>query len=197
MTESERRRQIVEAARDIYVHQGPRAVSMRKVAGAVGVSATALYRHFADKEALMLAVCREGFGLFVAYLQRGARASGGPLQRLNRTGEAYLDFALEQTPYYRVMFMGPFPQFERLAEENDAVVFGEAFELLMERVRECLQEGVFREDDPRELAFTIWSQIHGVVALYLEGHAKGVEDHEALRQVWRRTRERTLRGLLA
>ena len=65
------RERIVEEARDLYLTAGLAGLSMRKVAERVGVTATALYRHFEDKQALLLAVVQAGFERFTTYLLRG------------------------------------------------------------------------------------------------------------------------------
>ncbi len=64
---------ILAAARDLYLTHGLTGFSMRKVADAVGISATAIYRHFDGREALILAVVDEGFRRFGTYLYRGLR----------------------------------------------------------------------------------------------------------------------------
>ena len=106
----ETRQAILETARDLYAEEGSLAISMRKIAEQVGISATAIYRHFDDKEHLLLEVCSEGFTLFGASLMKGLRGKTA-LERLELTGLGYRDFALEHPQYYRVMFMSPHPEF--------------------------------------------------------------------------------------
>jgi len=164
------RDRIVEEARDLYLKEGLAGLSMRKVAERVGVSATALYRHFEDKQALLLAVVQTGFDRFTTYLLRGL-AGKSPGARLAKTGEGYLRFALENPADYRIMFMSMredlgYDRFPARSKEN----LSRSFQLLVDRTRECQEAGLIRPGDPREIAVLIWSFVHGLVSLYLAGH---------------------------
>lgn len=167
---SETRDRIVEEARDLYLTGGLSALSMRKVAERVGVSATALYRHFDDKEALLVAVVQAGFERFTSYLLRGL-AGKTPAERLQRTGEGYLRFALENASYYRIMFMTSREDFgfDQLPATSRQIL-ARSFQLLVDRVRECQDAGDLRAGEPEEIAVLIWSFVHGLVSLYLAGH---------------------------
>ena len=160
------RQQLLEAARDLYAQHGPEGLSMRKVAQRVGVSATAIYRHYADKETLVMAVCEEGFRLFELSLMRGMRAKA-PLDRLRMTGQGYLDFALEHPSYYRVMFMAAHPEFKKLQQES-ALAYSPSFQFLIDRVSECQRAGLLRQEDPQMTALSLWAHCHGLIALWLD-----------------------------
>lgn len=167
---TETRDRIVEEARDLYLTGGLSALSMRKVAERVGVSATALYRHFDDKESLLMAVVQAGFERFTSYLLRGLSGKT-PAERLTLTGEGYLRFALENPSYYRIMFMSTredlgYDRFPAQSREK----LSSSFQLLVDRTRECQDAGRVRKGDPVELAVVIWSFCHGLVSLYLSGH---------------------------
>jgi AcrR family transcriptional regulator len=86
--------------------QGLLGFSMRGVAERVGVTATALYRHFADKDALLASLLEDGFRTFSSYLMRSL-AGRTPLERFRRCGQQYFDFALEHLRDYALMFMTP------------------------------------------------------------------------------------------
>lgn len=190
------RERLLACARDIYLGEGLVGLSMRKVAQQAGVSATAIYRHFESKEALVAAVCEEGFALFARYLWRGLQADGAR-ERLRATGTGYLRFALEQTPYYRVIFMS----------QTDALGYTEmpetvrrkaspTFQFLVDRVRECIDAGVLLDTDPTELAATIWSHSHGLVSLYLNGNLRlHVPSEREFEEFFQRAQDRLVRGL--
>ena len=99
-----RRRQILDATRDLLLKEGFRGISMRKVAERVGVSATAIYRHFADRNALVAAAQEEGGQQLAQYFAR-ALAGKTPHERLYLTGRNYLRFALEHQKDYQLLFM--------------------------------------------------------------------------------------------
>src|SRR5688572_18411020 len=142
---------------------------MRKLAERVGVTATAIYRHFESKEALIAAVCDQGFSLFAAYLWR-ALDEKAPLARLIRTREEYVRFALEHEHFYRTMFMtsGFALGWEHMPELNRNRAQG-TFQFLVDRVRECQDAGVLQKGDPRRLALQIWAHGHGLASLRLAG----------------------------
>ena len=96
---------ILEAARDLIAEGGIEAMSMRAVAERVGVSATAIYHHYANKQALVDAVVRLAFERFGAEMQAAAdRHPRGSLQRVRALGEAYARFALEHEASFRIIF---------------------------------------------------------------------------------------------
>ncbi|HYR09954.1 MAG TPA: TetR/AcrR family transcriptional regulator, partial [Longimicrobium sp.] len=143
---------IVAAARALYFERGPEAVTMRAVAERVGVTATALYRHFADKEALLKEVVGEGSRLLGSHLFRALEAPT-PLERMRATALAYLDFALAQPQAYRALFEpaaadgdGASP----VERQRDAVS-----RFLRDRVREAMDAGAIAPGDPDGAAMTL------------------------------------------
>ncbi len=91
---------LIAAARALLDEGGANAVGLREAARRVGVSPTATYRHFRDKEALLAAVAAEGFREFGAALAAAGRAS----EPLSAMGAAYVDFALARPGMFRLMF---------------------------------------------------------------------------------------------
>src|SRR5687768_3177132 len=164
---------IVAAARALYMERGPESVTMRAVAERVGVTATALYRHFADKDAILREVVGEGSRLLGSHLFRALEAPT-PLERLRATALAYLDFALAQPQAYRALF-------EPEGEEETSPVHaqrGAIRRFLRDRVREAMDAGVLAEGDPEGIALTLWSLLHGLAAL----HHAGITRLEWLRE---------------
>lgn len=165
---------IVGAARGLYFERGPEAVTMRAVAERVGVTATALYRHFADKDALLKEVVGEGSRLLGSHLFRALEAPS-PLERLRATALAYLDFALAQPQAYRALF-----EPDGQGDESSPVQRqrGAVSRFLRDRMREAMDAGVITEGDPEGAALTLWSLLHGLASL----HQAGVVRMEWLRE---------------
>ena len=188
---SETQDRILSAARELFLAGGAEAVTMRSVAERVGVTATALYRHFEGKEALLQAVIRAGFEGFGAYLYRALEGTS-PVERLRLSGERYLEFALEQPQMYRTIFMAPRPTDLDCGEPE---VPGQAptFRFLTDRVRECMQQGMLRQDEPEAVALAIWSHVHGLVSLHLSG-ALGLPE-TAFREAYHASLVRLFAGL--
>ncbi len=163
------RRQILDEARELYLEAGLAGFSMRGVAERVGVTATALYRHFASKDALLASLLGEAFATFGSYL---GRALGGqtPLERFRLTGKGYVDFALDHPRDYALMFLTNCKDlgYERISEELAQRSRG-TFEFVVDRAKECLDAHVFAPRDPREIGLHVWSTLHGLVSLWLLG----------------------------
>jgi AcrR family transcriptional regulator len=197
--QDELRAKILDAARELFVAHGVEAVSMRKVAEKIGYTATTLYNHFEDKDALLRALCDSDFGA----LQESFRKIGeitAPIDRLRKLGEAYIEFALRFPSHYRLMFMTPrVPrdvdcphEIERGDPDQDAYAFVRA------TVIEALAAGLFRDDyqDADLLSQVFWSSVHGVAALHLiMGNDTWVQWRPA-EDVARTAIELTLRGLV-
>lgn len=155
---------IVAAARALYFERGPDAVTMRAVAERVGVTATALYRHFTDKDAILREVMGEGSRLLGSHLFRALEAPT-PLERLRATANAYLDFALAQPQAYRALFEAG------EAEEGTPVQLqrGALRRFLRDRVREAMDAGVLAAGDPDGIALSVWAMLHGLASLHHAG----------------------------
>lgn len=155
---------IVGAARALYFDRGPDAVTMRAVAERVGVTATALYRHFADKEALLKEVVGEGSRLLGSHLFRALEAPT-PLERLRATAMAYLDFSMAQPQAYRALFESGIDDEASPVERQRGAVS----RFLRDRVREAMDAGVIAPGDPDGAALTLWSLLHGLASLHQAG----------------------------
>jgi AcrR family transcriptional regulator len=139
------------------------AVSLRAVAQRVGVSVPSIYLHFADKKALLDAVCQQVFVALHARLQEADADADDPFDALRRQGNAYVHFALENPEHYRIVMMtehAPAP------ESVDGLIAGDAFGYLVASVRRCLEIGIF-EGDADEIALGLWAAAHGVAALLI------------------------------
>jgi AcrR family transcriptional regulator len=156
---------VQEAVRTIQA-RGIDALTLRAVGGRLGVSRTALYRHFADKEALLAAVATEGFRTLRTALIAARDARGRGRDGLERMGAAYVQFALTHPSHYRVMFGG------RVRSEVIRTIGGAdtyAFQVLVDAMVAEQQAGRVRRDDPLQLAVYAWAVVHGVAMLALDG----------------------------
>src|SRR5580704_5444445 len=102
--QDELRAKILDAARELFVTHGVEAVSMRKVAEKIGYTATTLYNHFEDKDALLRALCDSDFGTLHESFARIGRIPD-PIDRLRKLGKVYIEFSLRYPSHYRLMFM--------------------------------------------------------------------------------------------
>lgn len=161
-----RRALIDEAVRTIG-RGGAAALTLRSAGQRLGVSRTALYRHFSDKEALLAAVASEGYQQFTRDTQRAWDEGGPGLEGFNRMGVAYVDFALANPSHYRVMF-GEFR--EMCAKDPELVGVARAsFDVLLTAIVALQRAGAMRADDPVLMGRYIWSTVHGIASLAING----------------------------
>lgn len=157
------RQALVDEAVRIIRQGGVDALTLRDVGAALHVSRTALYRHFADKDALLAAVATQGFRAFRVALSTSWEAGGRGRAGFLAQGEAYLRFAIENPSHYRVMFGGFVDKKATgtaLADESEA-----AFRVLVDALVELQQNGLVRAGDPLDQALFVWSSVHGAAML--------------------------------
>lgn len=137
------------------------ALSLRGLARRVGVSATAVYRHFPGKAALLAALAGEGLAMLGAAQRAAFDAAGGGPQGFAATGTAYVRFALAHPRLFRLTFQHP-PghDAERWTETPD-----DATAFLLANARAYAPSHV----DPGVFALQAWSSAHGLAMLMLDG----------------------------
>ena len=164
------RRALVEQALRTIQTEGVRSLTLRGVGATLGVSRTALYRHFADKQALLAEVAREGFRTFRLELVDAWERGGRGRQAFEDMGVAYVRFAVANPSHYRVMFGGFVVVAADAALQQEAAG---AFQALVDAIVALQQQGQMRADDPLQLARFIWALVHGVAMLSIDGVLQG------------------------
>jgi AcrR family transcriptional regulator len=177
----ETRRKILAATRAVLAASGPGAVTMRGVAERVGVTATALYRHFPDKDALLTEVIQEDARLVSRYLFP-ALEEPDPEARLRATIEGYLRFAHAEPTLYRALMEGDAAgnvTASPLARQRDGL-----YRFLLDRVREVVDGGRQGEAPPEEIARFLWAYLHGAATIPALPEHAGPGVKTALRATW-------------
>jgi AcrR family transcriptional regulator len=153
---------LMEATVELLLETGSTdQVSIRAVTSRAGVSPTALYLHFADKQELLRAVCDEAFEELIAFLgQAAASQDGDARDQLEAMGAAYLAFAHQRPALYRVLFATPgrFGPGERPMEEDPG---RQALQALVDVTARAVPEN----PDPLGVALQLWTGLHGFVSL--------------------------------
>jgi AcrR family transcriptional regulator len=165
------RRAFLDAASGLLVEEGPQALTMRRVASAVGCSTTVLYTMFGGKEGLADALYREGFERLTRHLEEAEKAHDAPEDPVTRAAAlaiAYRESALADRNYYGVMFGRAIPGFE--PSQESLAVADASLGMLADAVQEGMDSGVLVEGDARAVAEVLWAAAHGVVSLELAGH---------------------------
>lgn len=149
----------LRAARELLEEDGSAGLSLRAVARRAGVSPTAPYRHYADREALVSAVGAEGYRELAEQLA-AAHPSPTTPDEFAAVAVAYVRFALDRPALFRVMFAEPC---DPLSEERVA-----ATAAVSEYVRGVVRSA-FPGADPDVLSTTVWALVHGLAFLHLDG----------------------------
>lgn len=159
---------LLEAGERLLREEGAGRVSLRSVAKAAGVSHTAPYRHFADKQSLLAALAEIGFtrlrdGMVAAV----AKHPRDPRRQLIAAGAAYVRLATANPEMNHLMFGGALP--DDAADAAQRQTAQEAFQGLVKIIENGIRAGLFTNRPPAELAATAWSLVHGLAMLASTG----------------------------
>ena len=161
-------RALLSAALAIVESRGSEALTLRAAARLAGVSQTAPYRHFANKEAILAAVAEEGFRSLMAAMAHAAALADSPLQRLRAVGLAYVTFATHHSSHFRVMFGREMA--DRSASTSLRQISTDTFNVVVGVISDCQRAGLVRSEEPAaDLALTAWSTVHGLSTLLVNG----------------------------
>jgi AcrR family transcriptional regulator len=147
--------------------------SLRAVAREAGVSPTAPYRHFADRDALESALAAQGLRDLKADLLDGRELPTAPTE-LGEFAVTYVEFALRRPALFHLMFGNPCDK----DDEDRARAAEEIHELLRFAMTQ-----VFPEGDHEALASAGWGLAHGLACLHLDGKLQAESSHEVAEQV--------------
>ena len=158
---------ILRAAHKLFDREGADAVSMRRVADAVGITPMAIYRHFPNREALLKRLSDDAFNTTA---QTWAQRTGDPdvLKRLMALLEPYLDYALAHPHLFDHAFSVRRDDARRYPEDFHARR-SPTFNVALDTIIEGMAQGVLKQDDPYDVTMAVWAQQHGLVALYRAG----------------------------
>jgi AcrR family transcriptional regulator len=172
---------LILAGIEIVSQEGIKALSLRKVAQRVGVSHSAPYAHFTDKQALIAAISTEGYKKLHASVSAVAQQyQNNPQRQLVEGAWAYVEFATAEPDHFKITFSGviekeqAYPAFVEISHQS--------FALLVEIVQNCQRAGILKPGPTELLAVTVWGLMHGVISLILEGQLS----HTILEQFTRR-----------
>ncbi|AKU15103.1 TetR/AcrR family transcriptional regulator [Luteipulveratus mongoliensis] len=182
------REKVAEATRELLEAEGSAAVSMRRVAQSVGITPMALYRHYPNREGLLNEVCEEAFAK-VADQWRSREQQRDSWADLLAIGSLLVDLAIARPHLYRYMFIDQRDEARQLPDSS-AAAQSPTLSIVISGVTRCMDEGVFRRDDPLAVSLTLVAQLQGLIALY-QGGRLGVDEnafrdlcHDCLRRVF-------------
>jgi len=194
------RARICEAATKVYAKKGEDAVTMRELAKALDCSPMGLYRYFRDRDEIIAALRTDAFNRFADALEEAFARGNDPFSRAREVGRAYLNFALDNSNAYRLMFdLAP-----SNAKRYPALVVANAraSRTITRHVKDLAAAGIVK-GDPDKIGAALWAAAHGVIVLHLAGRLPAqldVQDlyFETMRLTFRgaRTPTRSPRGAI-
>lgn len=159
---------LIKAGVEILAREGVGGLSLRKVALQAGVSHSAPYSHFADKQALIAAISTEGFRQLYEKVSTAAeKYKNQPTKQLVEVAWIYVQFAMEDPDRFKVMFSDvlekekEYPEFVAESQRN--------FQLVIDIVKLNQASGQLRSGPSDLVALSAWGIVHGFVMLLLEG----------------------------
>lgn len=168
---------ILSAAKRVLEDEGIEGLTIRRVAQQAELSPMALYRHFADKDALLNALMEDGIAAW-ENIVRGIHVRD-PLEWLEAVAEAHLDFALREPHRYDAAFFLPAPAARRFPDDF-AAGRSPTVAMAMARIDQAKAEGRLRDLPTLEIALVLAATGHGFVAMHRANRFAGEKQFKAL-----------------
>ena len=159
---------LIQAGIQLLTEEGVNGLSLRKVAHLAGVTHSAPYAHFKDKQALLAAISTDGYEKVYQLLEQVVTAfPNDPLRQLIEIGWSYVQFGIKEPDHFKITFSA---SVEKEREYPDLVeATARTFNELRMLILRCQQAGLIEKGDPDLAAITLWSLVHGFVGLIHEG----------------------------
>ncbi len=159
---------LIQAGIKLLSEEGVNGLSLRKVAHLAGVTHSAPYAHFKDKQALIAAISTDGYDkVYHRFMQVITSHPDEPLRQLIEIGWSYVQFGIEEPAHFKITFSAsvePQQEYPALVEAT-ARTFNELRQLIIR----CQHANLIDQGDPDLAAITLWSLVHGFVGLIHEG----------------------------
>ncbi|HVM08899.1 MAG TPA: TetR/AcrR family transcriptional regulator [Acidimicrobiales bacterium] len=166
------REAISKAARDILVAEGLHAVSLRRVASSLGVTAPALYAHVVDKRDLLQGIAEQEIdGLLEQF--RSIDESD-PVDRMRRMCHVYVDYGVRNPDLFRAMFLFR-PELTSEGRGERTALTAAIHDAFMQVARKAVDNEGLDQANAELAALTAWTAAHGVVTVLLSGPPLNIE----------------------
>jgi AcrR family transcriptional regulator len=159
---------IRQAAAAVFGRKGLDGLTMRAIAREVGVSATAIYRHYPNRDAILAEVWQVGFGSLAESMQAPIESADGT-ERILTLLDRYVRWALDQPDVFDLMYKFD-PQHLTLLPRASSGEVGNvdnaAIAVLVREIENAMRSGQWRTENVYDVALTIWAEGKGLIALH-------------------------------
>lgn len=161
------RREILDAARELFINEGYEKFSMRKLAEKIEYSPTTIYLYFKNKDALLFAICEEFFADFSAELNQIRSSCQDPIETLRQAFLYLIELGLKNPSQYKVIFFtkSVYGTMEEFVEKESMA--RNTYLAFKEMIRDCITAGLLREFDDDVIASALITASHGLVTMIL------------------------------
>ena len=171
---------LIQEALIVIEQDGISHITLRELTKRVGTSRSAIYRHYSSKDELVKAVILAGLEKLDAAIHPTLLEDVNTLDKLYNMGKAYMNFAIQNPNLYRTIFGNEIHK-EReescdISDENDAP----GFHALVNLIIKAQEEGLVKRDDAFMQSTVIWSMMHGLSNLLIDGHLHVQENIDEL-----------------
>jgi AcrR family transcriptional regulator len=170
------REALVDAGEALARTEGPEAVILRAAARAAGASHNAAYRHFADRDELLRAVCERCMSKLAILMEQridAVPADPDPVAsawaRLDVLGQAYVEFATTEPGWFRTAFAVPRSAHTFAPGEGVGASGLGPYDLLAARLDELVEVGAMAPERRPGAEYAAWSAVHGLATLVNDG----------------------------
>jgi AcrR family transcriptional regulator len=165
---------ILEAALDIIIQEGFPALTMRRIASRIGMTAPNIYNYYQSKDELYISLVIKGFEMLHRELVSVYDAHDNFVERGEALARAYIDFGLKHSSYYDIMFTYPTPKYddyvgtplEKLSEVEYQISM-DIVSLALNAVKSLMSRELVADEQNVQMYFiAAWSMLHGMISLY-------------------------------
>jgi len=162
------RREILDAARELFINEGYEKFSMRRLAEKIDYSPTTIYLYFKDKDDLLFAICEEFFEHFSAQLNHIRSVSQDPIETLRQALLYLMEFGLKNPNQYKVIFFTKSNIYGTQEEfvERESMARNTYF-AFREMVQNCIKAGIMQDLNVDVIAHTLAIASHGLITMTL------------------------------
>ncbi len=172
--------EFISIAMDFIAKEDTEKLTLKVLSDATGTSRSAIYKHFKNKDALIETIIEKGFDKFdletTPYLKNESKAL---VDRFYLTGKLYIEFARTNPNLYRLLFGKKYAHIrEALLSIKDEDCSG--FAALQKTVKDGQQQGLLKKEDSYQQAIVIWSTMHGISSLIIDGFMDVADVYEKI-----------------